>query len=48
MGWYWLGAYGIFRQASVMRIESSSLLGADLNTAFNPAIDDGESGNPQA
>lgn len=48
MGWYWLGAYGIFRQASVMRIESSSLLGADLNTSFNPAIDDGESGNPQA
>jgi len=48
MGWYWLGAYGIFRQASVMRIESSSLLGADLNTAFNPAVDDGESGNPQA
>jgi N4-gp56 family major capsid protein len=48
LGWYWLGAYGIFRQASVMRIESSSLLGADLNTSFNPAIDDGESGNPQA
>jgi N4-gp56 family major capsid protein len=48
MGWYWLGAYGIFRQASVMRIESASLLGADLNTNFNPAVDDGESGNPQA
>lgn len=48
MGWYWLGAYGIFRQASVMRIESSSLLGADLNGSFNPAIDDGENGNPQA
>jgi len=48
MGWYWLGAYGIFRQASVMRIESASLLGADLNGPFNPAVDDGESGNPQA
>ena len=48
MGWYWLGAYGIFRQASVMRIESSSLLGSDLNTSFNPGINDGESGSPQA
>jgi hypothetical protein len=48
MGWYWLGAYGIFRQASVMRIESSSLLGADLNGPFNPGINDGETGNPQA
>jgi len=48
MGWYWLGAYGIFRQASVMRIESSSLLGSDLNTSFNPGVNDGESGNPQA
>ena len=48
MGWYWLGAYGIFRQASVMRIESSSLLGADLNGPFNPVVDDGETGNPQA
>lgn len=48
MGWYWLGAYGIFRQAAVMRIESSSLLGADLNTSFNPAINVGVSGNPQA
>jgi len=48
MGWYWLGAYGIFRQASVMRIESSSLLGSDLNTSFNPGVNDGESGSPQA
>lgn len=54
MGWYWLGAYGIFRQASVMRIESASLLGADISTtagtgtAFNPAIDLGESGSPLA
>ena len=48
LGWYWLGAYGIFRQASVMRIESSSSLGGDLNTSFNPAVDDGESGSPLA
>jgi hypothetical protein len=54
MGWYWLGAYGIFRQASVIRIESASLLGADISTtvgtgtAFEPAIDLGESGSPLA
>ena len=48
MGWYWLGAYGIFRQASVIRIESSSLLGSDIGTSYNPAIDLGESGSPLA
>ena len=49
LGWYWLGAYGIFRQASVIRIESSSLLGADLNSStFGPAVNEGESGNPAA
>ena len=48
MGWYWLGAYGIFRQASVMRIESSSLLGGDIDSAFNPGVDLGESGSPLA
>jgi N4-gp56 family major capsid protein len=48
MGWYWLGAYGIFRQASVIRIESSSLLGSDIGTSYNPAIDTGESGSPLA
>jgi len=42
LGWYWLGAYGIFRQASVMRIESTSLLGADIGTSFDPTIDMGE------
>ena len=42
LGWYWLGAYGIFRQASVLRIESSSLLGSDIGTSYNPAIDTGE------
>jgi N4-gp56 family major capsid protein len=49
LGWYWLGAYGIFRQASVMRIESSSTLGGDIaNTTYTPAIDLGEAGSPLA
>ena len=54
MGWYWLGAYGIFRQAAVIRIESASLLGGDISTtpgtgtAYNPAVDLGESGSPLA
>ena len=48
LGWYWLGAYGIFRQASVMRIESSSSLGSDLDTAFDPGINLGETGTPLA
>ena len=48
LGWYWLGAYKVFRQAAIIRIESSSLLGSDLNTSFNPAVDDGESGSPLA
>ena len=54
LGWYWLGAYGIFRQASIIRIESSSLLGGDISTTpgtgttNNPAIDLGESGSPLA
>jgi N4-gp56 family major capsid protein len=42
LGWYWLGAYGIFRQASVLRIESSSLLGSDIGTSFDPNVDMGE------
>jgi len=48
MGWYWLGGYSVFRQASLIRIESASTLGGDLNTSFNPPIDDGEAGSPQA
>lgn len=39
LGWYWLGAYGVFRQAAILRIESASLLGADVNTAYDPPID---------
>jgi len=42
MGWYWLGGYGVFRQASVYRIESSARLQADVNTTFEPPIDLGE------
>ena len=48
MGWYWLGGYSVFRQASLIRIESASTLGGDLNTSFNPPIDNGEAGSPQA
>ena len=33
-GWYWLGGYGIYRQASVQRIESGSTM-----TYADPAID---------
>jgi N4-gp56 family major capsid protein len=29
IGWYWLGGYGRFREASLRRIESSSSLGAN-------------------
>jgi N4-gp56 family major capsid protein len=29
MGWYWLGGYGIFRQAALRRVESSSSIGAN-------------------
>ena len=29
IGWYWLGGYGLFRQASLRRIESSSSIGVN-------------------
>lgn len=29
MGWYWLGAYGRFREAAIRRIESASSIGAN-------------------
>ena len=51
LGWYWLGAYQIFRQASLIRIESASLLDTDVSytvnaaSTFNPAVDLGESVN---
>jgi len=30
LGWYWLGGYSIFRQASVYRLESGSALDSDI------------------
>jgi N4-gp56 family major capsid protein len=35
MGWYWLGAYGIFRQACVRRFESASSIGLNSSTGSN-------------
>lgn len=29
VGWYWLGTYGIFRQASLRRVESASTIGTN-------------------
>lgn len=29
LGWYWIGAYGIFRQAALRRVESASSIGAN-------------------
>lgn len=29
LGWYWIGAYGVFRQASLRRYESASSIGAN-------------------
>jgi N4-gp56 family major capsid protein len=48
LGWYWLGGYAIFRQASVYRIEHASSLGADLQTSYAPPIDEGETGSTPA
>jgi N4-gp56 family major capsid protein len=31
IGWYWLGGYGLFRQASLRRIESASSIGANAS-----------------
>jgi N4-gp56 family major capsid protein len=31
IGWYWLGGYGRFREASLRRIESSSSIGANAS-----------------
>jgi N4-gp56 family major capsid protein len=31
IGWYWLGGYGLFRTASLRRIESSSSIGANAS-----------------
>lgn len=44
-GWLWYGGYGMFRQQSVIRIESASTLGGDINTTFIPQADTGETGS---
>lgn len=44
-GWLWYGAYGVFRQQALVRIESSSTLGSDINTTFIPQVDLGETGS---
>jgi|SRR5882724_10260065 len=35
MGWYWFGAYGVFRQAALQRIESASTIGNNAATGSN-------------
>ena len=38
MGWYWLGVYGIFRQASLYRVESASSVGANTVAGSNTTL----------
>lgn len=38
MGWYWLGAYGIFRQAALYRIESASSIGSNAGIGANTTL----------
>ena len=38
MGWYWLGAYGIFRQNSLYRVESASSVGANAASGANTSL----------
>lgn len=38
MGWYWLGAYGIFRQAALYRVESASSIGANTVAGANTTL----------
>lgn len=35
MGWYWLGAYGRFREAALRRVESASSIGNNAATGSN-------------
>lgn len=50
--WYWLGQYGTFRTAALIRIESSSSLATDYSTTvgtgttWGPAVNLGEAGSP--
>jgi len=35
MGWYWLGVYGIFRQAAIRRTDSASSIGSNAASGSN-------------
>lgn len=40
LGWKWLGAYGVFRSASIWRVESASSIGQNTTAGSdNPVID---------
>lgn len=40
LGWYWLGSYGLFRQASIWRQESASSIGQNATAGTDdPAVD---------
>lgn len=39
-GWYFLGQYGVFREASLIRLESSSTLGGDIGGIWGPPVND--------
>jgi N4-gp56 family major capsid protein len=38
MGWYWLGAYGIFRQQALYRVESASSIGSNSAAGSNTSL----------
>jgi N4-gp56 family major capsid protein len=38
MGWYWLGAYGIFRAAAAYRVESASSVGSNASVGANTSL----------
>jgi N4-gp56 family major capsid protein len=38
MGWYWLGAYGVFRQQSLYRVECASSIGANAAVGSNTTL----------
>ena len=38
MGWYWLGAYGIFRQSALYRVESASSIGQNATAGSNTSL----------
>lgn len=40
-GWYFLGQWAVFRQAAILRIESTSSLGGDVGGPYDPPVDEG-------